>query len=290
MQLSSPLQHRSIALVTAVTLAVIAPALTAQTLTVPTQPAKPSTPAAAPPNPDSQIDRQAEAKVTASLEARNFSDALNGANAIRTSNPDSPKANKLVGVVLLDEQKPSAALPYFDKALKLSPDDPTVHGLLLQAYAQTGDKFHRDEQIAILRSYHSDGKHPEFAQISAFLIETIPVGDKTVQSTEFYEPSGEFHFYYRFNIFDRSNQLLSFIALQSDDADQALFAQQHPKEAAAGERRFSLDGYSKSADGKVNQALYTFFNGQPSYDDVRALVVKLVQSGKSPMPASPQHS
>jgi tetratricopeptide (TPR) repeat protein len=261
-------------------------ALKAQVLTVPTQPAKQSTPATQPPNPDAQIDPQAEAKVVSSLQARSFDDALVGAKAILAANPNSPKANKLIGVVLLDQQKPSDALPYFQKALQLSPDDPTIHGLLLQAYAQSGDKAHRDEQRAILRGYHSDGKHPEFAQIPGFLIETIPVGDKIIQANEFYEPAGEFHFYYRFNIFDNSGHILSFIALESDDADQAMFAQQHPKEAAAGERRFSLDGYSKNPDGHVAQALYTFFNGQPSYDDVRALVIKLLQSGKGPAPAA----
>lgn len=266
----------------------LAPALSAQVLTVPTQPAK-SSPAQQP-SPDAKIDPTAEAKVVASIEARNFDDALTGAKAILAANPGSPKANKLVGVVYLDQQKSSDALQYFEKALQLSPNDPTVHGLLLQAYAESGDKTHRDQERAILRGYHSDGKHPEMAQIPAYLIETIPVGTKIIQATEFYEPSGEFHFYYRFNIFDTNGHIQSFIALESDDADQPMFAQQHPKEAAAGERRFSLDGYSKNADGHVTQALYTFFNGQPSYDDVRALVIKLVRSGKELSPVAPQHS
>jgi tetratricopeptide (TPR) repeat protein len=283
MQLS---QSRCFPIALLTTLAISTPALNAQALTVPTQSAKQSTPATQPANPDAQINPQAQAKVIASLKARNFDDALTGAKAILAANPNSPKANKLIGVVLLDQQKSLAALPYFQKALQLAPDDPMVHALLLQAYAQTGDKVHRDEQRAILRGYHSDGKHPVFAQIPAFLIETIPVGNKVIQATEFYEPSGEFHFYYRFNIFDTSGNIQSFIALESDDADQALFAQQHSKEAAAGERRFSLDGYSKTADGHVTQALYTFFNGHPSYDDVRALVIKLVQSGKGPAPAA----
>lgn len=266
----------------------LAPTLCAQVLTVPTQPAKPSP--AQPPSPDAKIDPSAEAKVVASIEARNFDDALTGAKAILTANPSSPKANKLVGVVYLDQQKSSDALQYFEKALQLSPNDPTVHGLLLQAYAESGDKTHRDQERAILRGYHSDGKHPEMAQIPAYLIETIPVGTKIIQATEFYEPSGEFHFYYRFNIFDINGHIQSFIALESDDADQPMFAQQHPKEAAAGERRFSLDGYSQNTDGHVTQALYTFFNGQPSYDDVRGLVIKLVRSGKELSPAAPQHS
>lgn len=261
------------------------PLAPAQVLTVPTQTA-PAQQTAAKTDSDAQISPQAESKVIASLQARDFDDALGGAKAILSADPTSPKANKLVGVVLLDQQKASDSLPYFEKALQLSPDDPTVHGLLLQAYAQSGDKIRRDEQRAILRGFHADGKHPGFAQIPSYLIETIPVGDKVIQATEFYEPSGEFHFYYRFNIFDTTGHIQSFIALESDDSDQALYAQQHPKQAAEGNRRFSLDGYSKSADGNVTQSLYAFFDGQPTYDNVRALVVKLVQTGKAAGPAT----
>lgn len=257
---------------------VATPELPAQTPAVQTH----STTQTASAGSDAGVHSEAEAKVIASLEARKYAVALEGAQAILAGNPASAKANKLVGVVLLDEQKPAAALPYFQKALQLAPNDPTVHGLLLQAYAESGDKADRDAQRTILRGLHSDGKHPEFAKIPAYLIETIPVGDKVVQATEFYEPVGEFHFYYRFNIFDAKGNILSFMALESDDSDQILYAQQHPKQAAAGQRRFSLDGYAKSADGHVTQALYTFFNGKPSYDDVRALVVKLVAEGKAP--------
>jgi hypothetical protein len=281
------LPHLSLTVVAALALSAAVPTLPAQVLTVPTQTAK--KPAAQhappPPNPDAGISQQAESKVIANLESRNFAAALTGAKAILADNPDSPKANKLVGVVLLDQHKATAALPYFNIALRLSPGDPTINALLLQAYAESGDRVHRDQQLAILRNYHDDGKHPIFAQIPSFLIETIPVGDKTVQAAEFYQPSGQFHFYYRFNVFDATGHMQSFFALESDDADQPLFAKQHPKQAAAGQRRFSLDGYSRTANGKVAQALYMFFNGQPSYDDVRNLVVKLVQEGKEPVSA-----
>ncbi|HTV05818.1 MAG TPA: tetratricopeptide repeat protein [Acidobacteriaceae bacterium] len=268
-------------------LALSAAPLSAQTLTVPTQTAKKpaATPLAPPPNPDAGVSPNAEAKVIANLESHNFAAALTGAKAILAANPDSPKANKLVGVVLLDQHNAADALPYFQIALRLSPGDPTVNALLLQAYAESGDKVHRDQQRAILRSYHNDGRHPVFAQIPSFLIETIPVGDKTIQASEFYTPSGQFHFYYRFNIFDVSGHLQSFIALESDDADQPLFAREYPKQAATGQRRFSLDGYARAADGKVAQSLYMFFNGEPNYDDVRNLVVKLVQEGKEPVSA-----
>lgn len=266
----------SIAVLAALTLAGVASARRADALAVPAQ--------TQPANPDAKINPRIEGRVIADLEAGNFAAALTGAKGIVAANPQSPKAQKLMGVVLLDQQKPAAALPYFQKALQLAPNDPTVNELLLQAYAQTGDKTGRDQQIAILRGYHNDGKHPEFARIPSFLIETIPVGGKIVQANEYFTPYGQYHFYYRFNVFDAKQHLESFLALESDDADQVLFAQKHPKEAAAGKRRFSLDGYALAPDGHVIQALYTFYDGEPSYDTVRDLVVKLVKEGKSPTP------
>lgn len=273
----------ALALVPAVFSASASPA---QVLTVPSSATqKPAARPAPPPNPDAGVTQQAEAGVIANLQSHNFSAALTGAKAILAANPGSPKANKLVGVVLLDQQKPAAALPYFQKALQLAPNDPTVNALLLQAYAESGDTVHRDQQIAVLRRYHDDGQNPVFAQIPSFLIETIPVGTKTIQASEFYTPSGEFHFYYRFNIFDATGHMQSFIALESDDADQPTFDREHPILASRGQRRFSLDGYARAADGKVTQALYMYFNGKPSYDTVRNLVVKLVQEGKEPVSA-----
>jgi len=258
----------------------------AQVLTVPSKPVTP--PASQPAAPASQIDPAARDKVIADLRARKFDDALVGAKAILAGNPTSSQANKLVGVVLLDDQKASEALPYFQKALELDADDATIHALLLQAYAQTGDAKKRDEQRAILRGFHSDGKHPDFTQSMGFMIETFPVRDRVVQAIEFYEPAGKFHFYYRFNVFDTDGHLQSFYALESDDADQAMFAQQHPKEAAAGERRFSIDVYARNPQGAPMQGLVTFIDGQPTYDDLRARILKILENAKPAATPAPQ--
>lgn len=258
----------------------------AQVMTVPTKPAAP--PASQPAAPASQIDPAARDKVIADLRARKFDDALAEAKAILAEKPSSSQANKLVGVVLLDDQKAADALPYFQKALELDADDATVHALLLQAYAQTGDTRKRDEQRAILRGFHSDGKHPDFTQAMGFMIETFPVKDKVVQAVEFYEPAGKFHFYYRFNVFDSDGHLQSFYALESDDADQAMFAKQHPKEAAAGERRFSIDVYARNPQGAPMQGLVTFIDGQPTYDDLRARILKILENAKPAENLTPQ--
>lgn len=251
----------------------------AQVMTVPTKPA-PSA-AAAPATP--QLDPAARNQVIADLREKKFDDALVGAKAILAKNPESNQANKLVGVVLLDAQKPADSLPYFEKAMALDASDPSVHALLLQAYAQAGDVKHRDEQREILRTYHTDGKHADFARSMGFLVETIPFHDKVVQAVEFYSPAGKDHFYYRFNVFDTNGHLTSFLSLQTDDADQAAYAKEHAKEAAAGGRRFSIDLYTQNAEKQTVQGVMAYLNGQPKYDELRAQIIKILESDAKPL-------
>ena len=251
----------------------------AQVMTIPTKPAAPT---AAQSSPATQLDPAERDKVIADINAKKFDDALVKAKAILAAHLESAQANKLVGVVLLDDQKASDALSYFQKALALDANDPSVHALLLQAYAQAGDAKKRDEQRSILRGFHSDGKHPDFGRSLGFTIETIPFVGKAVQAFEFYEPAGKFHFYYRFNVYDADGHLQSFYALESDDADQAMYAKDHPKEAAAGERRFSIDVYSRNAAGNPTQGLITFIDGQPTYDDLRARIIKILDKAAAP--------
>lgn len=51
--------------------------------------------------------------------------------------------------------------------------------------------------------------------------------------------------YFLGQLMNAQGQILLRITLESSDSDQGLFAQQHPKEAAAGLRLFSMDGISK---------------------------------------------
>ncbi len=254
----------------------------AQVLTVPTQQPQAQQPtgqAAAPAQP--QIDPVIRAKIADELKEKKYDEAIADAKTVLEKNPESPQVNKLVGVVFLEAQKPGEALTYFEKAKSLDLTDASVHALLLQAYAGMGDKARRDEQRAILRSLHSNGKQPDLAGTQGFVIEMIPVGDKVIQAFEFYEPAGRFHFYYRFNVFDASGKMERFYALESDDADQAMYAQQHPKEAAAGERRFSIDSYEQKKPDSVTQGLVGFIDEQPTYDDLRARIVKIVSTGQA---------
>ncbi len=107
-----------------------------------------------------------------------------------------------------------------------------------------------------------------------YVVERIRVDQKTVVIHTSLEPWGHYHVYNYAQIFGEDGQLELRVTVESDDADQAFFASQHPKEAAAGLRSYSLDGYQDAGMNKQQQRTekhftFKFFVGQPSYDVVR---------------------
>lgn len=238
-----------------------------------------------PPDAARQPDPVAFEGVRSSLQAGRKDEALLKAQAIVQIYPDNLQANLMAGAVLLELARPADAIAYFRKADAVQPDDPHVHSLLLEACAESGDRKLRDEERATLRRMHSDGKHPAFSETHGFMIERIPVGNLSVDAIEYFAPEGKYHFYYRFDVHDTSGKVIEFIALASEDEDQALFAEAHPKEAKAGGRRFSLDRYTEN-----QQALLGFMDGQPDYDDLRARIVKTVtaETDTSAPPGQPK--
>lgn len=87
--------------------------------------------------------------------------------------------------------------------------------------------------------------------------------------------------YYAGYLFDAEGKLLWRITLESNDADQALFAQEHPNDASKGTRRFSLDGeggdIQANGKGTKSHVLYKFLDGEPSFDTVREEFIKIAQ-------------
>ena len=89
-------------------------------------------------------------------------------------------------------------------------------------------------------------------------------------------------------VIDGEGKIFLRATLESNDADQPLFAKQHPEEASKGMREFSLDGYLNTginSEGKQTQTHYTykFFVGQPTYEVVREEFVKVATGKATPL-------
>jgi hypothetical protein len=159
--------------------------------------------------------------------------------------------------------------------------------LMARAYAQAQDAASRDAALAALMELHASGQHPKLNEVQAFLIERIALPDGHIDLYYSLIPWSRYQIYERARIFDATGQQVQRITLESNDFDQPLWAQQHPKEAARGMRMFSMDAYTErfAPDGSHTQthATYGFFDGRPSYDTVRAKVVRTVSGKPAPM-------
>src|SRR5207245_1743145 len=120
------------------------------------------------------------------------------------------------------------------------------------------------------------------AATGSFVFDAFDLADKHVEAVEYPQLTGQFHFRYAFNVTDAAGNLVERIALQSDDIDQQKWAQEHPAQAAAGGRMFSLDSYHQTAPGQQAHGLIRFYNeGEPTYEEVSTFVKEML-AGKNP--------
>jgi len=216
----------------------------------------------------------------AAFRAHDYKRALAAFNQVTEVDPNNILAHNLAGNCSLEMRDFAAAIRSFQRALQLQPDQ--AHNLagLVRSYAQAGMSQERDVTLERLHALSRAGRLP--ANFS-YVFDSFSAGDRSVLVTEFPQLAGRFHFRYQFSVHDATGKEVSFVALESDDADQSNWPNRHPEEAATAKRTFSLDSYSKTASGQTH-SLYKFYDGgEPSYRDVRADVEKLLAGTLKPM-------
>jgi tetratricopeptide (TPR) repeat protein len=191
--------------------------------------------------------------------------------------PNNAAVNLLAAGSAIESLQMDLALKYAQKAQQLDPADWKVHLTLLVADAGTGKLKERDQERELVRQFHSDGKHPDATQSNGFMIDYFALKDYRVRAVEYFAPMGTPHFSYRFLVYNQDRKQLWTVALESDDLDQASWATAHKALAANGEREYSLDGYGANV-----HTTYRDYSGKPSYDEVKAEVVKVMN--EQPLP------
>jgi tetratricopeptide (TPR) repeat protein len=216
----------------------------------------------------------------AAFRARDYKRALAIFNEVTAADPNNIFAYNLAGNCSMETHDFPAAIRSFEHALQLQPDQPQNLAGLVRSYAQAGMTKERDGTLQHLRELSKAGRLP--ANFS-YVFDSFAAGDRSVLVTEFPQLAGHFHFRYYFNVYDATGKFATRVALESDDIDQIEWAKRHPKEAAAGGRMFSLDGYPQAAPGQAIHATYKFYEeGEPPYEKVRADVEKILAGAIKP--------
>ena len=168
------------------------------------------------------------------------------------------------------------------------PEDSLALELLARAYAETGDATERDKAIAAVLKLHETTTNLQFKRADRFLVERVRLADGHLDIYYALVPFSEYHIYMLGRQVDADNVLVRQITLESNDLDQVGFAKEHPDMVAKGMRRFSMDTYSASKVGPngaatQTQALIGFMDGQPSYDEVKARMLKVANGDTRPV-------
>lgn len=209
--------------------------------------------------------------------------ALAAFQGVLASDPDNATANLLAASAALNLYDGASAVAYAEKARQLAPNDWRVDTTLVAAYAAAGKSKERDELRTQLVKLHESADAPDAMKANGFLLDLFKVGNYRVEAVQYFKPIGKFHTYYRFLVRNAAGRRVWEYELQSDDFSQKSWAEAHPQEAAAGGRQYSLE-----SDTGDTHTEYRLFSGNPGYDEVRAVVVRLLQDRTTPFPAEAQ--
>jgi tetratricopeptide (TPR) repeat protein len=181
------------------------------------------------------------------------------------------------------------AAPYLKQLVGLYPEDWQSRAKLIQTYQALGDLKARDTHRSLLfdlrrRGGGEDKERPEMslARQEVYCRERFEAGGKKVMVFEHFELKGPRALRYAFVVLDDEGERESSrISLGSYDATNAVWAELNREKARQG-RLFHLDGYFR--DG--SHATYGMYHPEPPYDEVRAVVVKILEGQKKPVSSS----
>lgn len=164
------------------------------------------------------------------------------------------------------------ALEHFQAASKVAPDDWRTRAKLVQEHQALGQLAERDTQLAALRRLKQRG-----AVDSPFFVrEQFEEAGNKVMVFEHFELEGERAVRYRFEVLTADGQgRQRTLSLGSYEfTNQGITENRTP-----GVRIFHLDGYYPDGAHQT----FAFFDGEPSYDDIREMVVEVLRGQRKPL-------
>jgi hypothetical protein len=220
------------------------------------------------------------------FSAGNYSNALAIYKSLLAAHPGDPLFSKFAAESAINTGDIAYAIQTLQPVEVHNADDWQAATLLARAYAESGDKQHRDAEMLRLADLHKRGITP--SRLTQYIIEKIHAGDHVILLFNSFEPWGNYKIQNYARVLDNDGHQFLLVTLESADFDQPSFAKEHPKEAAAGARSFSLDAYKDTgtnSSGQKTQTHYTFkfFVGQPTYDVVRQDIIEVAAGKTSPI-------
>lgn len=158
---------------------------------------------------------------------------------------------------------------------KIAPDDWQARAKLVQSYQALGDLKARDEEIKSLYEYRKNSSDPKVNTAERFCREQAVMGKRSVFVFEYFSPSGDRKQFLRFCVLNKKGDVDYYISLGSYDTTTQIARELG--EIPKNERMYHLDEYTDN-----RHATYGFFKTKPDYEEVRPMVVSVLEGKLKP--------
>jgi tetratricopeptide (TPR) repeat protein len=210
------------------------------------------------------------------IDKKDFASAEKILTDYLQKHPKTATAMLLLGTARLDAKDFDGAIDELKELVKDEPKDWYGYIYLAQAYAQKGDWENFDKERELIKAAR-DSNAPRIKLVGdGDVIDILTVAGQQYTVKSYYKPVGPHQTHYVFLHIVDDVKLKDMLTCDSDDGDQIEFKRLHPKEAAAGARRFSLDPWEVVNDQLVHRHILRFYDGEPTYEELRADVMKVL--------------
>jgi hypothetical protein len=164
----------------------------------------------------------------------------------------------------------------------LNPADWQTRTKLIQAYQALKNLPEREAERAALLDLRKQDPNSELAKQVEYCRDQFEAGGEKVMAFEQFELKGDQAVRYIFSVLDESQKGEKYrLSLGSYDTTNAYWHETTKPRPKDGDRLFHLDGYYN-----WGHATYGMYFPEPSYDQVRATVIEVLEKKKNPASTS----
>jgi len=214
------------------------------------------------------------------MQQRKYKEALARYQEGLAKTPDGPELLFNGGLAAFMSQDFATAEKLWKSLTELDPDDWHARAKLVQTYQALGDMKARDDQRRKLLDLRKSGKLGDLKKLDFYCREQFEAAGKKLMVFEHFELKGERALRYVFSVLDDSGEGEEFrISLGSYETTNLIAVETGG--VKKGDLLFHLDGYYK-----WGHATYGFFTPEPSYDEVRKIVIGILEKKTQPQSQS----
>jgi tetratricopeptide (TPR) repeat protein len=240
-------------------------------------------PAAAVPQPAaSETDADTCIKeAEALMDKGQYAEALAAFRKALGVRPDDPALQYNGGLAAYLAGEFTTAAELWERLRKADPADWQVRAKLVQAYQALGKLDARDVARKELFALRASGADAELAEQAFYCRDQFETAGQRVMVFEHFELKGDRAVRYAFVVLGADGEEEFHISLGSYESTNRFWRQTTQPPPDEGQRLFHLDGYYS-----WGHATYGFYSPEPSYDDVRAAVEKILRKESKPVSKS----